>query len=194
MEIPNWTEAQAATMQTLLTFAALLIAIAIPAIQRIFDRRKEIEQERNRIKGYLEAIRTEINVAWKQYNDRIGFSLEHLEENLPFLMVFPIYSDFFSVYHGNSEAITHLPTRRLREQIVKTYMLAKGQLDSFQYNNVCVQKVWELEAMRSEYNVQNRLNVLMQDLTDYARKLKYGHNELLIQVGSLNKEIEDAIS
>ena len=70
----------------------------------------------------------------------MGARVESLKEGEPLLVYYPLVSDFFTVYNGNSFLIGRIPYNDLRKQIIKTYTLAKGMADSFRMNNDLNQK------------------------------------------------------
>lgn len=49
-------------------------------------------------------------------------------------MYYPVFSDFFTVYHNNAFLISQVQDDGLRKQIVTTYTLAKGLVDSWRLN------------------------------------------------------------
>jgi hypothetical protein len=71
---------------------------------------------------------------------RWGARLESLRENEPFNFYYLFASDFFSVYNSNASLIGRINDNGLRKQIIKTYILSKGMVDSFRLNNALVHK------------------------------------------------------
>ena len=88
------------------------------------------ENEDKLIKGVLQAIHDEVETVFERYQETMGAGLESLKEGEPLLMYYPLVSDYFTVYNGNSFLIGRIPDNDLRKQIIKTYTLAKGMIDS----------------------------------------------------------------
>ena len=95
------------------------------------------DNEKKVIRGLLQAIHDEVETIWDRYQETMGAQLETLKEGEALLFYYPLVSDFFTVYNGNSFLIGRIPNNDLRRQIIKTYTLAKGMVDSFRLGVIC---------------------------------------------------------
>jgi len=163
---------------------------ALEATKKSFDnqRRHSDENEVKLIKGLLQAIHDEIETVYDRYQDTMGSRLDILKEGEALVFYYPLVSDFFVVYNGNSFIIGRIPDNDLRKQIIKTYTLAKGMVDSFRLNNDLVQK-YEFsnkiyQETQQEIHKQQAI-AHFKALVEYAKSLKIGHQSLKQDVSNL---------
>lgn len=146
------------------------------------------ENEEKIIKGLLQAIHDEIETVMDRYQETMGSRLESLEEGGALIFYYPLVSDFFTVYNGNSFLIGRIPDNDLRKQIIKTYTLAKGMVDSFRMNNDLVQKYehWSFIFQETQSEVhQQRVTACYGLLVEYSKSLKLGHQQLKSETAQL---------
>ncbi len=114
--------------------------------------------------------------------------VESLNDNEALAFYYPLVSDFFTIYNGNSFLIGRIKDNDLRKQIIKTYTLAKGMVDSFRLNNDLVSK-WEFsEKLYAESQLdvhKNQAVAHYQSLIEYAKSLKESHKLLKQETSSL---------
>jgi hypothetical protein len=167
---------------------------ALKSTQKSFDNQKSQadESEKKLIKGVLQAIHDELETIFERYQDTMGIRIENLKEHEALAFYYPLVSDFFTVYNGNSFLIGRIPSNDLRKKIIKTYTLAKGMVDSFRLNNDLVSK-WEFsEKLYAESQLevhQKQAKAHYSALVDYASSLKEGHASLKIEVNDLLREL-----
>ncbi len=153
------------------------------------------ENEEQLIQGLLQSIHDEIETVFERYQDSMGSRLELLKADEALIFYYPLVSDFFSVYNGNSFLIGRIPNNDLRKKIIKTYTLSKGMVDSFRLNNDLVGK-WEFAhklyaESQSDVHKQQAL-AHYQALVEYAVTLKEMHNLLKAELNSLLRELRKA--
>lgn len=139
------------------------------------------KNEENVLKGVLQALHDEIETLIERYQETVGSHIESLEAGKPFLSYYPIFSDFFTVYNSNAILIGKINDNDLRRLLVKTYVLAKGLVDSYRMNNEFIQKYEYLDALFKETNNEaHKLQSLAYyaALVSYAVTLKQLHNEV----------------
>jgi len=150
------------------------------------------ENEEKVISGLLQAIHDEIETVFERYQESMGARLESLDDGHGLTYYYPLVSDFFNVYNGNSFLIGRIPNNDLRKQIVKTYTLAKGMIDSYRMNNDLVSK-WEfsekLYAESQQEVHKNQAIAHYSALIDYAKTLKDSHKTLKQEVSALLREL-----
>jgi len=104
---------------------------------------------------------------------------------------FPVGQGYFTVYESNAHLIGHISDPRLRDQIVRTYIVGNGMVDTVRlYNELLskaeqalgVYKVGSNEALRGsrQFNVAR----------DYAMTMKAQHERLKEEVSKLQKDLE----
>lgn len=153
---------------------------------------QEDKNERKIISGLLQAIHDELETVFDRYQETIGSKLESLEENGALAFYYPLVSDFFTVYNGNSFLIGRIPNNDLRKQIVKTYTLNKGMVDSFRLNNDLVAKLEFSEKLYQESNNEVHKQQAIahyNSLVVYAKILKEEHKSLKQEVSLLLREL-----
>jgi len=167
---------------------------ALKSTQKSFDNQKSQsdESEKKLIKGVLQAIHDELETIFERYQDTMGIRIENLKDHEALAFYYPLVSDFFTVYNGNSFLIGRIPNNDLRKKIIKTYTLAKGIVDSFRLNNDLVSK-WEFSEKlyaESQLEVHKKQAIAHYSaLIDYAFSLKEGHAALKIEVNDLLREL-----
>lgn len=160
--------------------AALAAYWSVRATQR-GEAVARAKSEQETVRALLCAFREELTAIFQRYNDTAAPDLEALAQNQPFLYVYPVVNDFFTIYNSNARFIGRIPDDRVRAQVVKTYVLAKGQVDSFRMNNVLVDKFERASAMFNETKKpehQAFAQAAYQQLVSYAPVLKAGNNEV----------------
>ena len=183
----------------LTTFAAIGGAVSggiitgifsLKATDKAFDhqRRHTAELEARTIAGFLQAIHDEIETVMDRYQEAMGVQIESLKDGEPLSIYYPLVSDFFTVYNGNGFLIGRISDNDLRKQIIKTYTLAKGIVDSFRMNNDLVGR---FEHARKIYE-ETKQDIHMQQATahynsliEYAKTLKESHQVLKAEASSL---------
>ena len=160
------------------------------------DQVKQAEKtEEQLIKGLLQSIHDEVETVYERYLETMGGKLESLNEMEPLIIIYPLVSDFFSVYNGNSFLIGRISNNDLRKKIIKTYTLAKGMVDSFRLNNDLVNKYEYAYFLYSESQSdvhKNQMSAHYQSLINYASTLKHAHNEFKKEVSSLLRDLRKA--
>lgn len=145
------------------------------------------ENEKLIISSLLQAIHDELETIFDRYQDSMGNRLESLNDGEPLYFYYPLVSDFFTVYHGNSFLLGRIKDNDLRKSIIKTYTIAKGMVDSFKLNNDMVHKAdhWELVYSETQLPIhRDRFNSQCHSLAVYAKSLKEMHSELKSNVKS----------
>lgn len=167
---------------------------ALRSTQKSFDnqRKHADENEEKLIKGVLQSIHDEIETIIDRYQETMGARIESLGKGEALSFYYPLVSDFFTVYNGNSFLIGRIPDNDLRKQIIKTYTLAKGIVDSFRMNNDFVSK-WEFAEKlyaetKSDVHKEQAI-AHYASLIDYAETLKESHKSLKAEVATLLREL-----
>ena len=167
---------------------------AIKATTKSFEHQKEHadENEKKLIMGLLQAIHDEMETINERYQETMGAKLESLSDGEALDYYYPLVSDYFTVYNGNSFLIGRIPDNDLRKQIIKTYTMAKGMVDSLRLNNDLVGKSEHsnkiFEETQLEVHKQHTIAHLAS-LVDYANTLKSTHSDLKKEIYNLLREL-----
>lgn len=115
---------------------------SLRATNQSHANQKEIAEnnELQVIKSLLQAIHDELETVFENYQATMGNRIESLQDGQPLFWYYPLVSDFFNVYNGNTFLIGRIKDHDLRKNIIKTYTLGKGMIDSYRMNNDLVQK------------------------------------------------------
>lgn len=146
------------------------------------------DNEAQLVSGLLQAIHDEIETVFERYQNTMGVRLDTLEEGGAIAAYYPLSSDFFSVYNGNSIHIGRIKNNELRRQIVKTYTLAKSMVDSFRFNNELVFKLEIAHKLHNETQLEvhrEQERAHFKSLVRYAKSLKEGHHSFKQEVTNL---------
>lgn len=160
------------------------------ATKMAFNNQKAQSQDNERaiISSLLQAIHDELETVQDRYQETMGSRLESLADNEPLNFYYPLVSDFFSVYNGNTFLIGRISNNDLRKQIIKTYTLSKGMVDSFRLNNDLVHKFEYANKLydetKQEVHKQHAI-AHYKSLISYATTLKQGHNVLKNEISDL---------
>lgn len=146
------------------------------------------QNEKKLIQGLLQAIHDEVETVFERYQENMGAKLESLKDGEALLLYYPLVSDFFTVYNGNSFLIGRIPDNDLRKQIIKTYTMAKGMVDSYRMNNDLNQKFehWHQVFQESKNEIhQQKAAAQFGALVEYAKTLKKNHQEVKTEIAQL---------
>jgi hypothetical protein len=167
---------------------------ALRATEKSFANQKiqSDDKEKKLIKSVLQAIHDEIETIYDRYQEAMGAHVESLGKNEALNMYYPLVSDFFTIYNTNSLLLGRIPNNDLRKQIIKTYTLAKGIVDSFRLNNDFVAKHEYAHKLYNETRLDvhnHQATAHYQALIDYAAVIKEMHCTLKIEVNILLRQL-----
>jgi len=153
------------------------------------NQKKQAQQNEDKlIKGVMQAIHDETETVFERYQETMGAKLESLPEGQPLLVYYPLVSDFFTVYNSNAFLLGRIPDNDLRKQIIKTYTLGKGIIDSFRMNNDMLQKFdyWNQVFQESKNAThQQKAAALFHSLVLYAKDMKTTHQQVKSEISQL---------
>ncbi len=130
-------ETSAAILGGLVTglFAVLTMLVSL----RRSDSRRKAEEKQS-IHNFIQSIHDEIESVLERYQNAVGAKLQSLEQSHPFLLFYPVNSEYFTVYKSNANLIGKIQDHDLRKQIIQTYIIGQGLIDSFRMNNQLLTK------------------------------------------------------
>lgn len=157
-----------------------------------WEKKKEKERENEIIFGFYQAIHDEIETLWEVYMERSGNRIETLKNNEPFLFYWPIGFDYFTVFNNNNFLISRIKDNDLRKEIVTTYTLAKGLIDTYRFNNELVYKYEQACAIYHETQLEAHQAIIRSQytvLSDYGNSIKQSHFIIKEKVNSLLRNL-----
>ncbi len=170
-------------VQLLGTLVTALVAWSTLSRTLKNDRSKRDEEDAQKINSFLGALKTEITTLWPIYMEKYGKDLEKLQQGQA-PGQFPVGDHYFTVYKSNAHLIGHIPKVALRDQIVRTYIVANGMIDTIRlYNTLLVSAE---QDNRSPALIQQRWN----EVTAYAFEMKAQHLTLKDEVTKLQVSLE----
>lgn len=173
----------------LVTLSGVLLAHWLEA------RRKQREDQET-VRGFLQAILTELETNWNRYYSTAAPILEGLADGEAFENEVFIRSDFFTVYHNNSHLLGQVRDDRLRGMIVATYVRYKAFVDGFNVNTAYLENMKSsrhMFAMTGEAYYQQKAEWERLQLSAYAAYLKEEHLHLKQEIGQLVDGLRRAV-
>ena len=142
------------------------------------------------IHGFVQAIADEVT-SWEQYTGEIGPHLKDLPNGRA-ATVFPLQQSYFAVFDSSASMIGRIPDAKLREQIIATYIEAKGFVDSMRYYERLVDIYNEQKAqpVQAPPTVSSAIRIgrdltLYQPLLDYSKQLQLAYSRLETKMADL---------
>lgn len=132
------------------------------------------------LKGLLQALHDELESIFERYQETMGSQIESLPTGQPLLIYYPVINDFFTVYNGNASLIGCIENNDLRKSLVRTYVLAKGLVDSYRMNNEILSKFEHWNALHAETQNPSHLQqaqAQFRALAEYGTQLRKAHAE-----------------
>lgn len=161
---------------------------------------RERAQDEQILRGFLQAILTELETCWSRAEQTVNPVIEHLPGNAAFDVYVFIDTDFFTVYHNNSHLLGRVSDDRLRELIVATYTQYKALTETYNVNTRFLQTWRESQHMisttadeRLKHYYQQKAQREHAELVSWARALKHNHMELKQQIELLIEALRKAI-
>ena len=158
-------------------------------------------QDQQMINGFLQAILTELDTCWERARDTVNPYIEELSEGIPFAVDVSIKTDFFTVYHNNSQLLGRVNDDHLRNLIVATYTRYKALVESYNVNTELLRD-WRqsrhmcavtTEEDLSKYYFDKAQNEYIQ-LVVFAKLLKTDHLLLKEQINDLLPALRKAVN
>ena len=119
-----------------------------------------------------------------------------MKDGEPLLYYYPVYQDYFSVYHGTSAFIGFIEDDDLRTLIVTTYIKTKGLVDSFRFNNVIVERYGNslmTAALTTDQTFKQKAASELNQLAEYGRTLRQTHMDVKQSVQDLARALRKAL-
>jgi hypothetical protein len=159
-----------------------LLALLGVALEHRLQRSREKKLEQKMVRGFLQAMLTELDTCWSRAKETVNPVLESLPHNKPFASEVFINTDFFTVYHNNSHMLGRVEDDDLRQMIVATCTRYKALVETYNVNTQFYLK-WQETA--NDYYRDKTLG--------WAATLKHDHYKLKEQIEELLPRLRKAI-
>ncbi|NVN05443.1 hypothetical protein HW509_07515 [Asaia spathodeae] len=151
---------------------------------------KQKEKEEKKLENILVlntliSIRSELSTVFNRYQNQIGNLLENTpSRNVPPIYI-PISGDYFPIYRNNTNIIGKISNEQTIENLVFSYTLSSGLIDSLLFNNSLYEKFTALTAEQRRSNDKStfdklsiEIDELKIEIQDYWDKIRISHYEL----------------
>lgn len=128
-----------------------------------YNMEKTGREEKAITDNTLALIMIEIKTAWDVFNDEYAKELRLLEDGKPYVVMFPVGANTFSLYDSAPSCLANLPIE-IAEKIVLIYMRMKGLIAMIEVNNHDMRK--------AHYAAENTLQKIRNDMTSYGQTLE----------------------
>ena len=136
--IKNWNPLASTLLGALITYSAILLTQAIELWKR--DR-----AQKKLIHALLQALREEVESLLEMVRMN-GPSIEDIPDGETYERLFTTKQDYFTVYHANAVLVMQINQAELRRGIFKTYLRAKGLLDTISMNRLYLERYQYLQS------------------------------------------------
>jgi uncharacterized protein with von Willebrand factor type A (vWA) domain len=190
--------------QFLTSLLGALVGGVIALIGVYVAHRLQLSRERTQneqiLRGFLQAILTELETSWSRAEQTVNPVIEQLSPNAAFDRYVFIDTDFFTVYHNNSHLLGRVNDDSLRELIVATYTQYKALTETYNVNTRFLQRWKESEhtvSITADESLKRYYQQKAQrehaELVAWAHALKHDHLELKQQIDKLILALRNAI-
>ncbi|WP_298407691.1 hypothetical protein [Janthinobacterium sp.] len=131
IESKDW----AAWVQAVGSIAAIFFAVVLTWYQSEVAVEREKIKEAGELRGLLLSIRDELSINLQLAQVMVGEQLESTEPGQAFFGIFPVAEKPFNIYNSLCNRLPLITDEVLRLQIIKTYAIAEGAIQTFRFNN-----------------------------------------------------------
>ena len=184
IEAKDW----AAWVQAVGSIAAIVFAVALTWYQGEASIERERIKETEDVNGLLLSIKDELSVNMQMAHETVGKALEQTEPGTAFYVFFPVQEDPFCIFNSVTHRLHLIKNEKLRLQIIKTYGVAKGAVQTFRFNNELVTKIELARRMyRSNGTFRDGMGAKLIEvqITEYGDKVRGHYAQVKIEVENL---------
>jgi hypothetical protein len=134
----NWNLLASTLLGALITYSAILLTQAIELWKR--DR-----AQKKLIQALLQALREEVESLLEMVRMNAP-PIEAIPDGEPYERLFTTKQDYFTVYHTNAALVMQINQAELSRSIFKTYLRAKGLLDTISMNRLYLERYHYLQS------------------------------------------------
>jgi hypothetical protein len=134
----NWNPLSSTLVGALITYSAILLTQGIELWKRDRAHKKLIH-------ALLQALHEEVESLLEMARMNHP-SIDDIPDGKPYERLFTAKQDYFTVYHSNAALVMQIKQPELRRSIFKTYLRAKGLLDTVSMNRLCLERYHYLQS------------------------------------------------
>ena len=134
----NWDALTSTLIGALITYSAILLTQAID----VWKRKRTHD---TLIHALLHALQEEVESLLEMARMNAP-SVEEIPDGKPYERLFSARQDYFTVYHANVALVMQIKHPELRRSIFKTYLRAKGLLDTVSMNRLYLERFHYLQS------------------------------------------------
>jgi hypothetical protein len=134
----NWNTLVSTLFGALITYSAILLTQAI----ELWKRKRAHEAL---IHALFQALYEEVESILEMARMKAP-SNEDIPDGKPYEQLFTASQDYFTVYHANAALVMQIKQAELRRTIFKTYLRAKGLLDTISMNRLYLERYHYLQS------------------------------------------------
>lgn len=134
----NWDALRSTLIGALITYSAILLTQSID----VWKRKRTHD---SLIHALLHALQEEVESLLEMARMNAP-SVEDIPDGKPYERLFTARQDYFTVYHANAALVMQIKHPELRRSIFKTYLRAKGLLDTVSMNRLYLERFHYLQS------------------------------------------------
>ena len=134
----NWNTLASTLLGALITYSAILLTQGL----ELWKRKRAHE---SLIHALLLALQEEVESLLEMARINAP-TIEDIPDGKPYERLFTADQDYFTVYHANAELVMQIKEAELRRSIFKTYLRAKGLLDTVSMNRLYLERYHYLQS------------------------------------------------
>ena len=184
IEAKDW----AAWVQAVGSIAAIFFAVVLTWYQGERSIEREQKKEKEDLEGLLLSIKDEVSVNMEMAHQTIGIALENTEPGTAFYFTFPVQEDPFYIYNSITNRLHLIKDEKLRFQIIKTYGVAKGVVQTFRFNNELVAKIElarRMQLSNGAFRDAMGAQLVEAQIREYGDKVRGQYAQVKIEVENL---------
>ena len=134
----NWDALTSTLIGAVITYSAILLTQAMD----VWKRKRTHD---TLIHALLHAVQEEVESLLEMARVNAP-SVEDIPDGKPYERLFSARQDYFTVYHANAALVMQIKHPELRRSIFKTYLRAKGLLDTVSMNRLYLERFHYLQS------------------------------------------------
>jgi hypothetical protein len=158
----NWNTLASTLLGALITYSAILLSQWI-------ELWKRKHAHKSLIHALLLALHEEVESLLEMARIN-GPPIDDVPDGKPYERLFTANQDYFTVYHSNAALVMQIEQAELRRSIFKTYLRAKGLLDTVSMNRLYLERYHYLQS------------TFLKTRDPSAQSASEHYHEMLIQV------------
>ncbi len=160
----NWENIASTLIGASITYSAILLTQAI----ELWKRKRSHD---TLLHALLHAIQEEVESLLEMARMNAP-SVEDIPDGRPYERLFTARQDYFTVYHSNAALVMQIKPPELRRSIFKTYLRAKGLLDTVSMNRLYLERYHYLQS------------TFLKTKDPIAKAASENYRQMLIQIAS----------